>query len=168
MECILINMSQITSFLCCTEPICQSHLLIFLCNFSSVNSKLKRTTFNYIKLSSNITLLDDVIANINRIFTHCINEHISFIFLKTIENTVRCGGIIDEFNLFISPLCAGSSKLDPQTGRWQRLGIFCQVLEVQNTRFKSQMGAVEGGFHCCAFCDRGVWGWMKLDADGTM
>eukprot|EP00957_Ditylum_brightwellii_P135752 10352679-Ditylum_brightwellii.AAC.1 len=46
--------------------------------------------------------------------------------------------------------------------------MFCQVLEVQNTRFKSQTGAVEGGVHCCASCDRAMWEWVKLDADGTV
>eukprot|EP00957_Ditylum_brightwellii_P014146 1065855-Ditylum_brightwellii.AAC.1 len=51
---------------------------------------------------------------------------------------------------------------------WQRLGIFCQVLEVRNTGFKSQMGAIEGGIPCCAFCDKCVGGWVKLDDDGTM
>eukprot|EP00957_Ditylum_brightwellii_P189490 14423277-Ditylum_brightwellii.AAC.1 len=56
----------------------------------------------------------------------------------------------------------------PQVGSWQRLGMFCRVSEVQNTRFDSRTGAVEGGVRCCAFCDRGVRGWAKLEADGTM
>eukprot|EP00957_Ditylum_brightwellii_P054229 4106653-Ditylum_brightwellii.AAC.1 len=30
------------------------------------------------------------------------------------------------------------------------------------------MGAVEGGVRCCMFCDRGVQGWVKLEADCTM
>eukprot|EP00957_Ditylum_brightwellii_P110696 8441893-Ditylum_brightwellii.AAC.1 len=53
-------------------------------------------------------------------------------------------------------------------GSWQRLGMFYQVFEVQNTGFKSWKGVVKGGIHCCEFCDRAVRGWVKLDADGTM
>eukprot|EP00957_Ditylum_brightwellii_P198340 15114122-Ditylum_brightwellii.AAC.1 len=30
------------------------------------------------------------------------------------------------------------------------------------------MGAVDGGVCCCTFCDRVMWGWVKLDADDTM
>ena len=41
-------------------------------------------------------------------------------------------------------------------------------LEVQNTRFESWMGAVEGRVCCRVSCDRGVQGWVQLDADGTM
>eukprot|EP00957_Ditylum_brightwellii_P202019 15328227-Ditylum_brightwellii.AAC.1 len=46
--------------------------------------------------------------------------------------------------------------------------MFCQVSEVRNTGFESQMGAVEGGVCCCAFCDRDAQGSVKLNADGTM
>eukprot|EP00957_Ditylum_brightwellii_P112106 8547730-Ditylum_brightwellii.AAC.1 len=52
-------------------------------------------------------------------------------------------------------------------GSWQRLGIFCEVSEVQNTGFESWTGVVEGGICCCAFCDRDVQ-WVKLDADNTL
>eukprot|EP00957_Ditylum_brightwellii_P150330 11447599-Ditylum_brightwellii.AAC.1 len=40
--------------------------------------------------------------------------------------------------------------------------------EVQSTGFKSWTGAIKGGVHCCASCDRVVQGWMKLEADITM
>eukprot|EP00957_Ditylum_brightwellii_P051281 3888229-Ditylum_brightwellii.AAC.1 len=44
----------------------------------------------------------------------------------------------------------------PRMDNWQRRGMFRQVSEVRNTRFESLTGAVEGGVHCCAFCDSGV------------
>eukprot|EP00957_Ditylum_brightwellii_P152117 11582006-Ditylum_brightwellii.AAC.1 len=53
-------------------------------------------------------------------------------------------------------------------GSWQRLGMFHQVSEVQNSWFGSWMGVVEGGVCCCMSCDRAVQEWVKLDADGTM
>eukprot|EP00957_Ditylum_brightwellii_P205077 15342161-Ditylum_brightwellii.AAC.1 len=53
-------------------------------------------------------------------------------------------------------------------GSWQKLGVFCQVSEVQATQFESCIGAVEGGARCYVPCDRAVWGWVKLDAEGTM
>eukprot|EP00957_Ditylum_brightwellii_P065627 4977330-Ditylum_brightwellii.AAC.1 len=53
-------------------------------------------------------------------------------------------------------------------GSWQRLGMFCQVSEVQKTGFKSWTVVVEGGICCCAICNNCVRGWVKLDADGTM
>eukprot|EP00957_Ditylum_brightwellii_P068235 5180208-Ditylum_brightwellii.AAC.1 len=46
--------------------------------------------------------------------------------------------------------------------------MFFQTLEVGNSGFESWMGAVEGVDCCCAFFNRGVQGWVKLDADGTM
>eukprot|EP00957_Ditylum_brightwellii_P189476 14422324-Ditylum_brightwellii.AAC.1 len=53
-------------------------------------------------------------------------------------------------------------------GSWQRLGMVRQVSEVQKPGFKSWMGADECGIRCCAFCDKCVWGWVKLESDGTM
>ena len=45
---------------------------------------------------------------------------------------------------------------------------FLSSIRSPKTGFDSRMGAVEGGVHCCVFCDRGVQGWAKLEADSTM